>query len=150
MTIVRLTSDCPLIDAEILTQVIQYYHAHHFDYAANILERTFPRGLDCEVFSFFALERAYRNAQTNFEKEHVTTYIHTTQKNEFSIGSFVYPKNVSRFRLTLDEPDDYKVIQEVYQQFGCRTDFTFEMLIEMLERKPYIHELNAHVEQKKS
>lgn len=149
-TIVRLTSDCPLIDEAVLDAVIRYFQQGGFDYAANVLERTFPRGLDCEVFSFAALEKAYKNATTDFEKEHVTTYIHTTHRSEFSIGSYTYPKDMSRYRLTLDEADDYRAIQEIYQQFGCRTDFTFEALLEVLEKNPHIHQLNAHIEQKKN
>lgn len=149
-TIVRLTSDCPLIDPDILQETLEYFGSGRFDYVSNCLERTFPRGLDCEVFSFKALETAYQNAVTAMEKEHVTTYIHTTHKERFAIGSYTYGKDVSGYRLTLDEPDDYEAIQALYRQFECRSDFTFEMLLDMLEKHPHIAQINAHVEQKKN
>ncbi len=149
-TIVRLTSDCPLIDGTVVQDVIDFFHEGGFDYAANVLERTFPRGFDCEVFSFTALEKAYLGARSDLEKEHVTMYIYTSHKEEFSIGSYTYGQDMSRYRLTLDEPADYDAIREVYGLFDCKTDFSFETLIDRLEENSYIYDINAHVEQKKS
>lgn len=148
--IVRLTSDCPLIDPGTLERMLAFFEAGDYDYLSNVVERTFPRGLDIEIFSFDALEKAYHNAATPFEKEHVTTYIHTTHRGEFSIGSFADKEDHSKYRLTLDEPADYDVIKAVYEKLGCRTDFGYKELIEVLEANPEIVALNAHVEQKKT
>ena len=149
-TIVRLTSDCPLIDQEVVSDLIDFYRDHHYDYVSNTTQRSFPRGFDCEVFSFSALETAYQNGKDPFETEHVTTYIHTTHKEDFSIGAYAVEKNASKYRLTLDETDDYTAIQEVYKKFDCRTDFDYETLLEMLEANDYIYKINEHIEQKKA
>lgn len=149
--IVRLTSDCPLIDPEIVRQTVDFFETGSFDYVSNCVARTFPRGFDCEVFGFGALEQAYLNAVTPFEKEHVTTYIHTTHKDAFKIGSFcdVRGDRGGKYRLTLDEEADYEVIKALYTLFDCRTDFGYEGLLEVLSAHPEIYEMNRHVEQKK-
>ena len=149
--IVRLTSDCPLIDPEIVRQTVAFFEAEAFDYVSNCVERTFPRGFDCEVFTLRALEKAYNDASTPFEQEHVTTYIHTTHKDAFKIGSFcdVLGDRGRKYRLTLDEEADYEVIKAVYRLFDCRTDFGYEELLERLAEHPEIYEMNRHVEQKK-
>ncbi len=148
-TIVRLTSDCPLMDQNILAQMLERFGSSSWDYYSNIFQRTFPRGLDIEIFTFNALERAFNGAATTFEKEHVTTYIHTTHADEFSIGSFTKSDDHSKYRLTLDEQADYDAIQEVYKQFACRLDFTYDELLEVLRKNPQIYDINVHVEQKK-
>lgn len=147
--IVRLTSDCPLIDQDILKKIIGFYEAGEYDYVSNTYERTYPRGLDCEVFSFKALEESFNKAKTTFEKEHVTTYIHTTHKDEFTIGSFKDEKDNSKYRLTLDEKDDYEAIEELYKLFQCRVSFSYNELINKLESNKYIYDINHHIEQKK-
>ena len=73
--IVRITSDCPLIDPEIVDDIISYYLNNDFDYVSNTISPTYPDGLDTEVFSFKALERAWKEAKKGFEREHVTPYI---------------------------------------------------------------------------
>lgn len=149
--IVRLTSDCPLIDPDVLGRTIACFENGAFDYVSNCIERTFPRGLDCEVVSFYALEKAYQHATTPFEQEHVTTYIHTTHKDEFSIGSYRDESGSSgaKYRLTLDEAADYEAIKAVYDVFCCRTDFGYAELLKALTEHPEIHGMNRHVEQKK-
>ncbi len=144
-TIVRLTSDCPLIDGELLKQMISFYHDNSFGYVSNCINRTYPRGLDIEVFSFSSLQNAYENAKTISEKEHMTPYI----KEQEIVGHFTDTHDNSKYRLTLDEEDDYKAIQEVYKKLNCRVDFSYDELIRVLEENPYIHEINAHIEQKK-
>lgn len=148
--IVRLTSDCPLIDGEVVEKIIDYYKKNSFDYVSNVIKRTFPRGFDCEVFSFDALKKAYKNAASDFEKEHVTTYIHTTHKDEFKIGSYEDSEDNSKYRLTLDEKEDYEAIKEVYSKFGCKTNFDYKELLAVLKANEYIFDINSHIEQKKS
>jgi spore coat polysaccharide biosynthesis protein SpsF len=148
-TVVRLTSDCPLMDGDILENVITFFENSEFDYVSNVVDRSFPRGLDIEVFKFSALKKAYENASLELETEHVTTYIHTTHKSEFKIGSFKDKEDNSIYRLTLDEKDDYEAIKEVYKKFDCKIDFSYEELIYVLKQNPYIYEINSHIEQKK-
>ncbi len=148
-TIVRLTSDCPLIDQDILEQMLSKFKNNSYDYYSNIFHRTYPRGLDIEIFTFDALVKAFDNAKTTFEREHVTTFIHTTHQEEFSIGCFSDSRDNSKYRLTLDEAADYEAIKAVYKYLDCRTDFSYEELLKILVENPYIYEINAHIEQKK-
>lgn len=148
-TIVRLTSDCPLIDQDILESMLIEFNNNHYDYLSNTVDRSFPRGLDIEIFSFDALSSAYNNASTNFESEHVTTYIHTTHKKDFKIGKYTHSEDNSKYRITLDEEDDYIAIKEIYKLMNCQSDFNYARLLKVLHENPYVYEINAHVEQKK-
>jgi len=148
-TIVRLTSDCPVIDPDIIAECIDTYETSGADYCSNTMSRSYPRGMDCEVFSFIALDKAYREAETPFETEHVTTFIHTTQKEMFVHAEVKDSEDNSRFRLTVDEPDDYAMVERLYKLLGCRSDFSYSELIDTLKTHPEVAELNAHVEQKK-
>ena len=148
--IVRCTSDCPLIQEEIISATISYFNNSNLDYASAGVHSGFPRGMDTEVFNFSLLKKAYINAKTDYEKEHVTPYIHTTIASALKIGFFKNSKDHSHYRLTLDEEDDYKTIKEVYKGFDCQTDFSYTQLINFLELHPEIAALNQHVEQKKS
>lgn len=143
--ILRCTSDCPFIDADIIQKTIEFYKNSNAEYVCACQNSGFPRGMDTEVFSFKLLKDAYNNATTAHEKEHVTPYI----KTHFSTSSYQNIEDHSKYRLTLDELDDYKAIQELYKKLGYRTDFSYEKLIETLEENPYIYKMNKHVEQKK-
>ena len=148
-TVVRLTSDCPLIDSKILRDVIDYYDANDYDYVNNTLIKKFPRGFDCEVFGYNALLQAHQNGTSEYEREHVTTYIYNTHKEEFEIGCFEGAEDNSHYRLTLDEKDDYTAIKEIYKLFNCSINFHYDELIEVLKANPQIAQINSHVEQKK-
>lgn len=147
--IVRLTSDCPLIDPDIVQNTIQLYKNGKFDYVSNRIHRKVPVGLDVEVFSFTTLEQAYLNASETFEIEHVTPYIYMTKKDHYSIGSYEPEVDGSRYRLTLDEEDDYLAIKEIYNKLNCNTDFSYQTLMDTMEKNPSLYEINAHIEQKK-
>jgi spore coat polysaccharide biosynthesis protein SpsF len=148
-TIVRLTSDCPLMDQEVLEKIIEDFDKNEFDYFSNCVNRTYPRGLDVEVFTFEVLKEAFENSTQDFEKEHVTPYIHTTHKDKFKIGSYEDVENNSKYRLTLDEIDDYEAIKEVYKKFNDKMNFNYSQLISVLKENPYIYDINSHIEQKK-
>ncbi len=147
--IVRLTSDCPLIDPEITARTIQYFLDNSFDYVSNVVERTYPRGFDTQVVSFENLMLCQKLSETPYERDHVTTYIDTTHSGEFNIGSVKDTQDNSRYRITLDEESDYKAICEIYKKFDFRTDFTYRELLSLLNENQYIYEMNKRVEQKK-
>lgn len=149
-TVVRCTSDCPLIDPEIAAKTIACFEEGPYDYVSAGVHSGYPRGMDTEVFGFDLLAEAHREATTGYEREHVTPYIYVTKKTDLNIGSLKDASDHSRYRLTLDEPDDYRAIRAVYEGLGCRTDFTYTELIGFLQAHPHIHEMNRHVEQKKS
>lgn len=148
-TIIRLTSDCPLIDPFIVQSTLDYFLDNHYDYVNAGSSTGFPRGMDTEVFSFQLLKDAYYNATEDYEKEHVTPYLYKTCSHKLTIGQYCNPIEHSKYRLTLDEDDDYRVIQEVYNKLNCRTDFSYDDMIRVLIENPYIYEINATVEQKK-
>ena len=144
--IVRCTSDCPIIDKEIVENTIDFFISSEADYTSS---SRFPRGMDTEVFRFSLLKEAYENANSEFEKEHVTPYIYKTNKDRLKITTFKNQNDDSKYRLTLDEEDDYKAIKEVYKLFDNKTDFSYQELMQKLHENPYIYSINSHVEQKK-
>ncbi len=146
--IIRITSDCPLIDSSLVKKALDMYINGDYDYVSNRLNRTIPVGLDVEVFNFALLEEVYKMANLKYEKEHVTPYIYITKKDKYKIGSCEEKNDNSQYRLTLDEYDDYLAIKEIYEKFNNRVDFSYDELITLLEKNPYIYELNHHVAQK--
>ncbi len=143
--IVRCTSDCPLIDKEIVQNTIDFFIASEADYTHN---SGFPIGISVEVFRFSLLQEAYKNAHSEYEKEHVTPYMYISGKDKFKITTFKSEKDESNYRITLDEIDDYKAIQEIYKLFDDKTNFSYQELVQKLHENPYVHAINAHVKQK--
>jgi len=148
--IVRITSDCPLIDPIVLDEIVGYYLKHDYDIVSNagpdICNRTYPRGLDTEVFSFEVLENAFNNATEKYQREHVTPYIY-----ENSTNIFYYKNNIdySKYRWTLDTDEDFKLISEIYKHmFNGKHDFYMNDIIKLFEQNPQLYEINAHVKQK--
>lgn len=148
-TVVRLTSDCPLIDPNLVDRVIKYYLENDYDYVSNVLIRTYPRGMDTEVFSYRVLEQAYNLAAKSSEREHVTAYIYNHPES-FRLGSVTGDRDYSRYRLTVDTPEDFQLIAHLLEyvtQTGAGTDYM--SIVRYLETHPEIAAINAHVEQKK-
>jgi spore coat polysaccharide biosynthesis protein SpsF len=145
--VVRLTSDCPFMDANVLQEMIEKFQKEQVDYLSNTLHRTFARGVDIEIMCFSALEKAYHNAETLFEKEHVTPYIHTTHQEAFTHYSFEDKENRAHYRITLDEQADYEMLQALFNVVG--EDADYDEIIRCLDNAPEIAILNRDVEQKK-
>ncbi len=148
--LVRLTSDCPLIDADIVQRIIDVHVQTGADYTSNTINRTFPRGLDTEVFSAAALQTVQQRAELQRDKEHVTSYMHLTAPHEFHIEHYCHAENHSQYRITVDEVDDYRVVKEVYELFHNRYDFSYAELIAAMQAHPEIALRNQHIEQKKT
>jgi len=125
--VVRLTSDCPLIDAKLIDSLIEYAVEKDVDYCSNTLKPTFPDGMDVEVFKFFALEKAWREAKLDSEKEHVTPYIHKNSTfnglDLFTSCNYESDKDFSNVRLTVDEPEDFEVVEKIINQLGLDKDW---------------------------
>lgn len=146
--IVRVTSDCPMIDPDIVDRVIQFFFdIPDIDYVSNTLPpRTYPRGLDTEVMTFEALERAWKEDTDPKLREHVTPYIYRNPEM-FQIHGVVNGTDLSDHRWTLDTPEDFAFIQAVYEHFG-NDDFTWLDVLEYLDRHPEIVEINSDINQK--
>lgn len=131
--VVRVTSDCPLIDPEIIDKVIKTCIDTQSDYASNILEPSFPDGMDVEVFKFTALQKAWEEASLKSEREHVTPYIwkNSTVKggNLFKSINVANDVDWSKERITVDTPDDFLVVKDLIEQEGikksCRDYVTY-------------------------
>ncbi len=113
--IVRITSDCPLIDFRVVDEVVEYFRSDDFDYVSNTMELRYPDGMDAEVFKFSALEKAWKEAMLKSEREHVTPYIWKNStfngKNLFTSDNYGFDSDFSHFRLTVDEIEDFEVIK---------------------------------------
>lgn len=148
--VVRLTSDCPVIDPGVIDRVIQaFLEDEEADYVSNTLERTFPRGMDTEVFSFQALEQAFQSARMQSEREHVTPYI-WKNSDRFSIKSVFHRDDLSIHRWTVDTPEDFELIKKMIEHlYRVQRDFSMEDMLQLLDQHPQWKEINAHIEQKK-
>lgn len=146
-TIVRITSDCPLIDPSIIDAVLTALAESGSDYASNIAPpRTFPRGLDTEAFTFAALERCWSEASEPASREHVTAHIHRHPEH-FRLECVTHPVDYSAHRWTVDTPEDYALAERIYAHFGDNR-FSWEEALAAVEAHPEWSALNAHVRQK--
>lgn len=142
--IVRLTSDCPLIDPGIVDQLVDTFLRGPYDYVANTvpLPTSFPDGMDVEVLSRRALEQAWRGAVKPSDREHVTFYI-WQRPHLFRTHRVEHWPDWSGYRLTVDYPDDARVIEAIVQAFGPRhVEVSMDELIMYLERHPEVRRLN--------
>lgn len=120
--IVRVTSDCPLIDPKLISNVIEFVVNNNLDYGSNVLKESFPDGQDVEVFKFTALKNAYLNSKLKSDKEHVTPFIWRNSSflggNIFISDNFLATKNYSDIRMTVDEPEDLVTCQILIDHLG--------------------------------
>lgn len=144
--VLRITSDCPLLDPAVATQVIQAFCKERPDYASNTLVRTYPRGLDTEVMSMEALARAWREATDAYQRAHVTPYLYE-HPELFRLLSVEGDPDYSHHRWTVDTAEDLAVVREVYARLGDSSFFWREVLT-LLEKEPQLAQVNRHVRQK--
>jgi spore coat polysaccharide biosynthesis protein SpsF len=145
--IVRITSDCPLIDPELIDAVVRALQEQAVDYATNALVGTYPRGLDVEVFNLEALVRAAKCATQAYERTHVTPYIYENP-GLFNIVSVSAEENYSAFRWTLDTMEDLEMIRAIYGHFAKRDDFGWREVLKLMEDAPELAKINSMVRQK--
>ena len=138
--VVRITADCPLIDPMTVDQVVNLCIQNKLKYAST--DETFPDGLDVEVANFQTLEEAWSTSSDSYDREHVMPFVRKLAGEEkHTISSVV---DHSQIRVTLDEPEDLIVIQDVFSYFG-RIDFTYEELSQLIIDSPHIFSTNAHL-----
>ena len=113
--IVRITGDCPLVDPILLDKMVEFYQANDYDYMSNTIERTFPDGLDIEIFSSEVLKISNKEAKWLSEREHVTPYILKNQ-NDFRMYNYKNKQNLSNLRWCVDEEDDLIMIKSIFQE----------------------------------
>lgn len=145
--VVRLTSDCPLIDPCVIDVVVSFAIEHDYDYVVTDAA-SFPDGLDTEVMKFSALEKAYNEANMTSEREHVTPYI---SKNGTAVGGSLFKTfklknkvgeyNANDYRITVDEPEDFEVIKHLIEHLGI--DKGWKTYIDYLLEHKEIYEINS-------
>lgn len=151
--VIRITSDCPFLDPNLLTKMVRAFHDTYrigtpIDYFSNCLVRTYPRGLDIEIFTMMALEKAYRESISDYQKEHVTPYIY--QNTElFNLQHYTNPDDISDHRWTLDTIEDFIFISHVYEKLSnVKNDFTTDDILALMQKEPELLKINSHVKQK--
>jgi len=142
--IVRLTADCPLLDPEVIDRVVEAFKRASFDYVSNTIDRSYPDGLDAEVFSFHALERAMNEAEWKSEREHVTAYI-WKHPERFRLGQVIDSCNHSQMRWTVDRPEDLEFVRGVYRHLAGRPA-CLETVLAVIADNEELSAINAGIE----
>jgi spore coat polysaccharide biosynthesis protein SpsF len=149
--IVRVTADCPVIDPAVVDQVVGEFFAQQADFACNRLpppwHRTWPIGLDTEVCSFTGLERAWKEAQLPFEREHVMPFFYDVE-GRFKVVVVEHQPDYGTLRWTVDTREDLLLLREIFSRFGGSNDFTWQDVLALVEREPRLGQINAAVRHK--
>ncbi len=140
MIVVRLTGDCPLHDSEVIDKVIKNFLNNPIDYSSNIHPPTYPDGLDVEVFSFNALEKAWREARLPSERQHVTPYI-WKNKDLFKILNIAHSEDLNHMRWTLDEQSDFDFIKAIIEKLRDE-EINIQNVLRVLRENPDLEKIN--------
>ncbi|MGY5151470.1 MAG: cytidylyltransferase domain-containing protein [Candidatus Nitrosopumilus sp. bin_6a] len=141
--IVRVTADCPLIDPEIVDKIIESFEPNTEDYISNTLKNTFPKGLDIEVFTIEALERAWKEAKLPSDREHVTKFIRNN--STFKIKNYENKENFSKYRWTLDRKEDLEFIREIIKRIQKRP-ILMKDIMSILKQQPNLLKINSNID----
>lgn len=139
--ILRITSDCPLIDPELIDIGIKKFLDGKYDYLSNSIPPTFPHGLDFQIFTFSTLQIAFKNASLYSEKEHVIPYI-INNSNKFKIFKMKNEKNFSKYRITIDWKEDLELVQQIIKQISSRP-INMEHIITTFKNHPELIKINS-------
>jgi len=145
--VVKIPSDCPLIDPQIIDKVIGFFieHSSDFDFVSNLHPATYPDGNDVEIMHFNVLEDAWKNAKRQLEREHTTPYI-WENPDKFRIGNVEWETGLNysmTHRFTIDYPEDYEFIKRVYDElYHKNPKFGLNEILQLLEAKPEIKKIN--------
>jgi spore coat polysaccharide biosynthesis protein SpsF len=164
--IVRVTADCPVIDSTLIDDAVNTLLEGEYDFAANRLpppfERTYPIGLDVEVCTFAALEKAWMESTETFHREHVMPYLYegvqlsaiSRQRSEgvsprgFRIALLNHATDFGDYRWTVDTPEDLEFIRQVYNHFDGRDDFSWKEVLDLVHHQPQLMRINAAIKHK--
>jgi spore coat polysaccharide biosynthesis protein SpsF len=143
--VVKIPSDCPLIDPAIIDKVLKCFSDGNFDYVSNLHPATYPDGNDVEIMSIEALEKAWRNAKKDYEREHTTPYF-WENPHLFELGNVVWETGLNystTMRWTIDYEEDYLFIKRIFEElYPVKPDFGLNDILDLLERKPEIKKIN--------
>lgn len=145
--VIRITSDCPLLDPKIVEEGLKLFLSTNADYVSNAIKRTYPRGLDFEIFTFAALEKAWKEGKESTDREHVTPYIYENPQ-KFKILQLLSDKDYSDYRLTVDTQIDLELVRKIYKALGKKRLFGLKEIVKFLEKNPELAKINSEVVQK--
>lgn len=146
--VVRITSDCPLIDPALIDRVIAAYQEGGSDYVSNMLPPTWPYGMAVEVYSATALQQAHAGATQVAEREHVTPFIYG-HPERYRLRNVASPVDLSQHRWTVDTPEDYELVRRLFEAlYPVRPHFTQNDILEVLDAHPDWMAINQHIRQK--
>ena len=146
-TVIRITADCPLIDPMLIDRTIDFYRRCSFDYVSTD-HAIYPRGMDVEVFSTDMLQMANSNTMQPTDREHVTPYFYQNP-DRFSIGTYSEDLQASHYRLTVDTPEDFQLIQILLESLYPKNHkFNLEDILKCLQKNPQWSYINQHIVQK--
>lgn len=138
--VVRITGDCPLVDPSLVDECIRRFKNWNVDYFSNISPPTYPDGLDIEVTTLAALERAMQESDKPFDHEHVTPYIR--ESGHFTTGTMANDIDLSALRWTVDDPDDLEVVSRVFEYFAPEIDFGWRQVLDLQHSRPDLFAAN--------
>ncbi len=141
--IVRITGDCPLVDSVLVDHCIKGYKNSNVDYFSNINPATYPDGLDIEVMSFESIERANNETKSEFDREHVTPYIRSS--DSFLKSSMQHTEDLSAQRWSVDEPEDLVVITNIFKHFSPDILFDWKQVLELKRSQPKLFQANRKI-----
>jgi spore coat polysaccharide biosynthesis protein SpsF len=147
--IVRVTSDCPINDPQVLDGLIKFFYAQSLDFASTGLVRTYPNGIGGAVFTMAALEAAHREARDEAEREHVTPFI-IWRPERFRLAPYVQERDMSSERWCVDTIEDFQLVRQVIEAlYPHKPAFSMKDVLDLLDVHPDWRGINAHIEQKK-
>jgi glutamate-1-semialdehyde 2,1-aminomutase len=141
--VVRITADCPLIDAELVDEVVTARERQNVSYASNTEPPTFPDGLDVEVLTIAALEQAWREARAKGDREHVTPFVIREANGESA--AIRTELNLASARWTVDEPEDLELVKRIFAHFFPRVDFSWREVVALMDKNPDLFAVNVHI-----
>ena len=146
--IIRVTADCPLLDPDLIDEAISRFLGPYpeIDYFSNTIKRTYPRGMDFEVFKRRTLEEAYLDAVLNEEREHVTPFIYR-HPERFRLEQMVRDSDESQYRWTVDTPEDFELIKRLIESFQDES-YRLQDLLSLIKQHPEWSLINQGVKQK--
>lgn len=142
--IIRITSDCPLIDPVLVDEILEFFLANDYDYVSNTISPTYPDGLDTEIFSFMALKQAADQATLKSEREHMTAYIKNNPKR-FKLYNYKNEQDYSKFRWTVDEKRDLDFVRRIYLEMSPKKIFSMKDILEIVSKNPEIQKINSGI-----
>ena len=146
--IIRMPSDKPLLDPEVVDKIVEVFNSNSYDYVTNFLPSTFPGGTEVEVLSFDSLKKSWGNAALPSEKEHVTNYIYNN-RNDFRIFNVVNSEDLSNFRWAVDRIEDLRLVREIVSRIH-KSPILIKDIIELFKNEPHLVEINKQVDENES